>query len=408
MNDDKAFCSSFFGCFKVTLGYGLLMGGGVGDIFNVSVGQRWLLDISYFFIVNIGMLNLITGVIITTFGQLRENKARRVEDTLGVCFICGIDKQVFDHASSESDGFRTHIKIDHNMWNYLYFIFMLWEQDRDDDDGLEQYVRKAIDANEITWFPLHKAMRLERVASKAEVLRKDLCESVKQTENNVAAKFDDFQSEVSTLLHELMATLRQDSTSGAGGRLVDASVSYEEDEGFDDDLANLTEHSRCADQILSKHVSLGLSRVDGLDLAEDRLKSLSCRLLADSGILSAPNAFVEGRTLHFDESKLLPLLTNVQPTDRRTLLLQILDGDEFAGRRAMHVVAECELSLQELYPLGEGRCLFEKKFVRGEQSELCTVTLVCDVESAGGSLLASPGSRSKREFFNSTGGGTQS
>ncbi len=285
---------------------------------------------------------------------------------------------------------------------------MLWEQDRDDDDGLEQYVRKAIDANEITWFPLHKAMRLERVASKAEVLRKDLCESVKQTENNVAAKFDDFQSEVSTLLHELMATLRQDSTSGAGGRLVDASVSYEEDEGFDDDLANLTEHSRCADQILSKHVSLGLSRVDGLDLAEDRLKSLSCRLLADSGILSAPNAFVEGRTLHFDESKLLPLLTNVQPTDRRTLLLQILDGDEFAGRRAMHVVAECELSLQELYPLGEGRCLFEKKFVRGEQSELCTVTLVCDVESAGGSLLASPGSRSKREFFNSTGGGTQS
>ncbi|RYG93810.1 hypothetical protein EON65_58385, partial [archaeon] len=125
----------------MTLGYGLLMGGGVGDVFSTTVYQRWLLDISYYFIVNIGMLNLIGGVIITTFGQLRENKAKRMEDTVGVCFVCNIERQVFDRASIQPNGFNTHIKLDHNMWNYLYYIFMLWEQDRDDDDGLEQYVR---------------------------------------------------------------------------------------------------------------------------------------------------------------------------------------------------------------------------------------------------------------------------
>lgn len=43
------------------------------------------------------MLNLIGGVIITTFGQLREDKARRLLDTVSVCFICGIDKQVHCH-----------------------------------------------------------------------------------------------------------------------------------------------------------------------------------------------------------------------------------------------------------------------------------------------------------------------
>jgi inositol 1,4,5-triphosphate receptor type 3 len=71
-------------------------------------------------------------------------KLERNRDTLEVCFICGINKQVFDRASDEPEGFKTHIKVDHNMWNYLYFIFMLWEQDKDDDDGLEQYVRRAI------------------------------------------------------------------------------------------------------------------------------------------------------------------------------------------------------------------------------------------------------------------------
>ncbi|KAJ1398884.1 hypothetical protein B484DRAFT_339558, partial [Ochromonadaceae sp. CCMP2298] len=112
----------------VALGYGLRMGGGVGDLFTPTVGRRWPLDVTFFFIVNVGMLNLIAGVIITTFGQLRENQARIDADTRGVCFICGIGRQVFDRASDEPDGFKTHVKLDHNMWNYLYFIFMLWEQ----------------------------------------------------------------------------------------------------------------------------------------------------------------------------------------------------------------------------------------------------------------------------------------
>ncbi len=188
-------------------------GGGVGDIFKVTVGKRWLLDFSFYFVVNIGMLNLIGGAIITTFGQLRENKARRVEDTVGVCFICGIDKQVFDRASAEPEGFKTHIKVDHNMWNYLYFIFMLWEQDRDDDDGLEQYVRRAIDANEITWFPMNKAIRLNQAASKEESLLNDLKKKIGDTESAISGKLDRFQMDINIALEQLNLTLKQDHST---------------------------------------------------------------------------------------------------------------------------------------------------------------------------------------------------
>ncbi|KAJ1388392.1 hypothetical protein B484DRAFT_307600, partial [Ochromonadaceae sp. CCMP2298] len=108
MIEDQLFCHTLYGCYKVALGYGLRMAGGVGDVFNPTVGRRWPLDVTFFFIVNVGMLNLIAGVIITTFGQLREEQARVDADTSGVCFICGINKQVFDRASDEPDGFQTH------------------------------------------------------------------------------------------------------------------------------------------------------------------------------------------------------------------------------------------------------------------------------------------------------------
>ena len=81
------------------------------------------------------------GVIITTFGRLREEKEQRMANTEGVCFICGIEKHIFDRAANDPDGFKEHIIEDHNMWNYLYFIYFVWEQDKDDDDGLEYFVR---------------------------------------------------------------------------------------------------------------------------------------------------------------------------------------------------------------------------------------------------------------------------
>ena len=109
------------------------------------------------------LLNVIFGIIIDTFGSLRNAKAVRERDTSELCFICGIEKQIFDRASDEPNGFLTHIKIDHNMWNYLYFIVLLWEQDKDDDDGLELYVRRAIEADEITWFPIRKAMSRKNI-----------------------------------------------------------------------------------------------------------------------------------------------------------------------------------------------------------------------------------------------------
>ena len=210
------FCGNLFDCYLVTLGYGLREGGGVGDLFRATLGKRWLLDVSFYFVITCGMLNLIAGVIITTFGQLRENKGRQMLDTTGVCFICSIDKQVFDRASSEPEGFKTHVKIDHNIWNYLYFIFLLWEQDKDDDDGMEQYVRRAIEANEIAWFPLNKAIRLDAAKGGDDLFNMKLRKSINQIESSIGSKMEKFQTTLTVVLEQMNQVLKKDIAQDGG------------------------------------------------------------------------------------------------------------------------------------------------------------------------------------------------
>merc|ERR1712070_519295 len=131
----------------------------------------------------------IFGIIIDTFSELRTERVKRLSDTEETCFICGIEKQEFDRQSvSKVSGFSDHYHNDHNLWAYFYFMVFIAEQDKDDDDGLEQYVRKKIEFSDITWFPASQAMRMDQ-----------------EEEENLGAKIDTVQKEVTTVNKEVTA-----------------------------------------------------------------------------------------------------------------------------------------------------------------------------------------------------------
>jgi inositol 1,4,5-triphosphate receptor type 1 len=118
------------------VGKALLAGGGVGDLSVWTLDSRIWNDILFFIVITTILLNIIFGIIIDTFSALRAEKDWRAHVTENYCFICGIEKVTFDRAEGNSEGFANHIKQDHFMWNYMKFIFHVWEQDRDDDDGM--------------------------------------------------------------------------------------------------------------------------------------------------------------------------------------------------------------------------------------------------------------------------------
>lgn len=213
MVDDTADdCINLFNCLKATIGYGLRYAGGIGEQMTHTLGPRYIVDTLYYLIVLIVLLNIIFGIIIDTFSELRSLKMERQRDTTEKCFTCGIDKQIFDRSSDTLDGFKSHIKYDHNMWNYLYFIIYLWEQDKDDDDGLEQYVRRCVEAKDIAWFPMNKAMRLDDSNSAEDDLRQNVQEDLKVLENNMLEKLKQFQSDTEETLDKIVYSLNNSNT----------------------------------------------------------------------------------------------------------------------------------------------------------------------------------------------------
>ena len=281
----------------MTTDYGARLGGGIGDAFRHTYGKRWLLDTMYFFAIIICVFNLVAGVVITTFGKLREEKNERMRDTTEVCFICGVDKQVFDRAANDPNGFKIHIRDDHLMWNYMYFIFYIWEQDKDDDDGLEYYVRHRIDAMDIEWLPMNKAMRLDQAASIDEQMRQEFRDKLEQSKETINGRVKKLQTNIVTVLEQLNLTLKKDHVSALGpedddlGGFFNASASRH---GGGDDFSVVSLGGTLASRIvLPRRISLLVIEVCGLRLPSSQMDTVSVRVECEEGIWSCPAETVD-------------------------------------------------------------------------------------------------------------------
>uniref|UniRef100_A0A1A8LXY3 Inositol 1,4,5-triphosphate receptor, type 1a n=1 Tax=Nothobranchius pienaari TaxID=704102 RepID=A0A1A8LXY3_9TELE len=162
-------CDSLLMCIVTVLSHGLRSGGGVGDVLRKPSKEeplfaaRVIYDLLFFFMVIIIVLNLIFGVIIDTFADLRSEKQKKEEILKTSCFICGLERDKFDNKTVT---FEEHIKEEHNMWHYLYFIVLVKVKDSTEYTGPESYVAEMIKEHNLDWFPRMRAMSL--VSSDAE------------------------------------------------------------------------------------------------------------------------------------------------------------------------------------------------------------------------------------------------
>ncbi|XP_029011065.1 inositol 1,4,5-trisphosphate receptor type 3 isoform X2 [Betta splendens] len=156
-------CDTLLMCIVTVLNHGLRNGGGVGDVLRKPSKDeplfpaRVVYDLLFYFIVIIIVLNLIFGVIIDTFADLRSEKQKKEEILKTTCFICGLERDKFDN---KTVSFEEHFKLEHNIWNYLYFIVLLREKNKTDYTGPESYVALMIKNNNLDWFPRMQAMSL--------------------------------------------------------------------------------------------------------------------------------------------------------------------------------------------------------------------------------------------------------
>ena len=178
--ESDKYCTTAFSCFMTTINLGLRNGGGIGDVItpqpydpdNVELFVwRIVFDMSFFIIMIILLLNLIFGMIIDSFGELRDQKTSNDEDQKNVCFICGIERSEFERHTN----YEEHVANDHNPWAYVYYIVYLldrYKNERVEMTDIENLVLEKYNQKNIGWIPIGKSLTLERIYAK-EVMKKE-------------------------------------------------------------------------------------------------------------------------------------------------------------------------------------------------------------------------------------------
>ena len=137
---------------------------------------------SYWVVVITVLLNLIFGIIIDTFSELRTLHAANKNMMENTCFICGVDRFTFD---AKGGGFNRHTAHDHNMWMYLFMLCAIWDKDEDDYNGWEQHVADRLAAKEVDFLPRNNAIVLREITLAEEAEMRNLRDSVAHVHTEV-------------------------------------------------------------------------------------------------------------------------------------------------------------------------------------------------------------------------------
>lgn len=169
-------CQTLLFCAVECVNYGMRNGGGVGDSlfahdFEWHI-EHWIfrtvLDLLFFLIVNIILLNVVFGIIIDKFGDFRDKTFARTVDMENVCFICGKSRAQLSLYVDYND----HVDIDHKVLNYWHFILYIKTQNKKGSGhkmtGLQEYVNKLVDQGSWKWFPINRALTYEKTMKRVQ------------------------------------------------------------------------------------------------------------------------------------------------------------------------------------------------------------------------------------------------
>ena len=115
-------------------------------------------------------MNVIFGIIIDTFGALRDETQEREDYMKNNTFISCIDRGEIDkvgQAANIGSGFEYLEKVKQNRWSYLNFIFYLKRKDSTEYTGAETRITSLLEDEDVTWMPL-TVCRLMEDGSEAE------------------------------------------------------------------------------------------------------------------------------------------------------------------------------------------------------------------------------------------------
>eukprot|EP00622_Pseudochattonella_farcimen_P001912 FR736729.1.p1 GENE.FR736729.1~~FR736729.1.p1 ORF type:complete len:158 (+),score=42.33 FR736729.1:2-475(+) len=153
----------------------------------------------FFLVVGVVPFDIVTGIILDKFGELREDSAARADYFSSTAFISGIENSAYEEVDS-SFKFDVLNEEDQNRWAYVYFLAHLAKKGRAEYNGAETMVFKAIEENDTSWMPSNKSYFWQDFDNKQNAAPDvDPVEVLQTTCNDLVTKIDALTSMVESL-----------------------------------------------------------------------------------------------------------------------------------------------------------------------------------------------------------------
>eukprot|EP01015_Nassula_variabilis_P018871 TRINITY_DN311_c0_g3_i5.p1 TRINITY_DN311_c0_g3~~TRINITY_DN311_c0_g3_i5.p1 ORF type:complete len:368 (+),score=50.02 TRINITY_DN311_c0_g3_i5:67-1170(+) len=160
---------------------------------------RWgrvLYDFTSFFIPVVIIIQIVTGVIADTFEVLRNEEEERTNDMNNVCYICGFDRDFIQEKMRNQEGFITHVKEDHYLWHYFFYIAYIEVKDKTEYTGHESYIAECLQTNSLAWFPINKGISLGTVEEECDKDPAVVLQDLQKTLDEVDKKIEHVQKTI--------------------------------------------------------------------------------------------------------------------------------------------------------------------------------------------------------------------
>jgi len=160
--EDGEWCDNEWQCFATSIRLGVMSGAGLGEVLEadqydgLTPTLRGFYDVSFFIVITVIAMNVVFGIIVDTFSELREEKYAIRDAMENECFICSRKRSEFEQ---KSKGFRHHTKHEHNMWAYIHFLMYVRSKDPTDFTSHEHFFFDALEDETayIDAFPVNRS-----------------------------------------------------------------------------------------------------------------------------------------------------------------------------------------------------------------------------------------------------------
>jgi len=180
-NGDSQYCNSMGDCTLMTIYLGTRqdIGQSIASVYppdeSMNKTQRELrnehfygriaFDLSFFVLITTIGMNILFGIIVDTFGAMRDVVLERETYRKKTTFIGSLDRSDVDKAARPMgilSGFDYMENDRQDKWKYMFFVFYLRRKDPINYSGPETRINKLLNEDDHQWLPLYTCTMLQQ------------------------------------------------------------------------------------------------------------------------------------------------------------------------------------------------------------------------------------------------------